>query len=215
MTAAELLAECHARRIDLQPHGGRLDIDAPEAELTPELLVRLRDCKAELLALLATPQDAGPPDQPGDAGPVDDLQAHGADGPQDADAAGWEIIDPPDPCPVCNGLELWQDAAGGWHCLTCSPPRRSGELLARVANIRRRHHKLATATKPTPWRLPSWPPVVPAEILADPVPECRDCGQPRVIPGQPGRPVGLCYPCWLKESARCENAPGTNAKATR
>ena len=35
MTAAELLAECHARRIALQAHGGQLDIDAPAGELTP------------------------------------------------------------------------------------------------------------------------------------------------------------------------------------
>ena len=57
------------------------------------------------------------------------------------DAAGWEIIDPPDPCPTCNRLELWQDAAGGWHSLNCSTPRRSSELLARAAEIRRRHRK--------------------------------------------------------------------------
>ena len=40
-TAAELLAECQARNVVIQTHGGRLEIDAPESELTPELLARL------------------------------------------------------------------------------------------------------------------------------------------------------------------------------
>jgi len=52
MTAPELLAECQARNIDLQAHGGQLDIDAPRDALTDELLQRLRDAKGELLAML-------------------------------------------------------------------------------------------------------------------------------------------------------------------
>jgi hypothetical protein len=52
MSAAELLAECQARYIDLQAHGEQLDIDAPAGALTDELLQRLRDAKPELLVML-------------------------------------------------------------------------------------------------------------------------------------------------------------------
>lgn len=54
MTAAELLAECQARDIDLQAHNGQLDIDAPAGALTDEILQRLRDAKAKLLMILGT-----------------------------------------------------------------------------------------------------------------------------------------------------------------
>lgn len=43
MTAVELVAECQARNIVLEPSGGQLDIDAPRAALTPELLALLSD----------------------------------------------------------------------------------------------------------------------------------------------------------------------------
>ena len=58
MTAAELLAECQARNIVLQPNGGQLDLDAPAGALTDELLQRLRDAKPELLVMLQ-PQAGG------------------------------------------------------------------------------------------------------------------------------------------------------------
>jgi hypothetical protein len=109
MTAAELLAECHAKKIILQAHDGHLDIDAPGDALTPALLARLQAHKPELLAMLA----GGPQDVPGDAGPVmvassladvdpqpQDLPGgdrHGADGTQDAgpsdiDANDWQEL---------------------------------------------------------------------------------------------------------------------------
>lgn len=43
-----------------------------------------------------------------------------------------------------------------------------------------------------------WPPAVPDSILADPIPTCSNCGQRAVVPGQPGRPAGLCFSCWGK-----------------
>lgn len=152
MTAAELLAECQARRIILQAHGGQLDIDAPAGILTPELLARLRTCKAELLAMLQ-PQ-ALPGGDP-----------HGADGPQDlqpldgdaaewleltdpdgrrclvrSDAAGCEVIDL-QPCPVCGCLERWQDLAGGWHCERCEPRTRATWLREHAQRLRERHER--------------------------------------------------------------------------
>ena len=265
MTAAELLADCAAREIILTAQEDRLEIDAPEAELTPDLLARLQAHKPELLEILAPEPPAAGYDfrisesapsilripltpaerteRPADLQPQADAQPE-ADAPADLAAEwiertgpdgrliiertdagpGWDdAIDPPTPCDGCGGIVRWIDAAGGLHCPACSPPRTADRLRRLAAELRARYrphaHVRDDAAKhpaaPAPWRLPPWPPVVPAEILADPVPECRECGRPRVIPGQPGRPVGLCYPCWLKESAGCENAPGTNAKAIR
>ena len=136
-----------------------------------------------------------------------------------ADAGpGWdEAIDPPPPCEQCGGIVRWIDAAGGLHCPTCNPSQTADRLRRLASEARARYRSAPQADAggdpqaPAPWRLPPWPPVVDPRIIADPVPECRECGRPRVIPGQPGRPVGLCYPCWLK--ANRKNAPGTNAKA--
>jgi hypothetical protein len=48
-----------------------------------------------------------------------------------------EDIEPPDPCPKCNNLELWQNALGDWRCMLCDPPTTSQRLLKLVAKIRR------------------------------------------------------------------------------
>jgi hypothetical protein len=55
MTATDLLAECYALDIVLQPDGNQLDIDAPRGTLTSDLMARLREHKAELLVLLRSP----------------------------------------------------------------------------------------------------------------------------------------------------------------
>jgi len=44
-----------------------------------------------------------------------------------------ESTDPPDPCPDCNTLELWQTVAGNWRCMKCDPPTVT--LIARVVNV--------------------------------------------------------------------------------
>ncbi len=52
-TPADLLLECEAHGIRLTLAGdGGLAIDAPEDALTPNLLGRLKACKADLLAML-------------------------------------------------------------------------------------------------------------------------------------------------------------------
>ncbi len=58
--------------------------------------------------------------------------------------------------------------------------------------------EVMTSTDPVPWILPPWPPEVPSDILADPIPICGDCGRESVVKGQPGRPDGLCFQCWMK-----------------
>ena len=50
-----------------------------------------------------------------------------------------EVIEPPDPCPECGKLELWQTMAGNWRCLRCDPP-----------NTARRLRQLATRLKSKP-----------------------------------------------------------------
>jgi hypothetical protein len=56
---ADLLADCEAHGIRLAPaHGDGLDIDAPQDNLTPDLLARLKAHKAELLAILGRNSDA-------------------------------------------------------------------------------------------------------------------------------------------------------------
>ncbi|NLF70065.1 MAG: hypothetical protein GX575_13575 [Candidatus Anammoximicrobium sp.] len=147
MTAAELLAECHVRHIDLQAHGDRLDIDGPAGEVTDELLQALRDAKGELLAMLA----GGPVPLPGD-GPQD-LQPSDIDAGEwteretgdgwvleRADAAGLEIIDV-EPCPRCQGIERWQDLLGGWHCEHCEPRTRATWLREHAQRLRERHER--------------------------------------------------------------------------
>ncbi len=166
MVTAELLAECQARNIILQAHGGRLDVDAPAGALTAELLQRLRDTKGELVAMLASGPVGG---ALGGADPVTNTPTVGP--PQDGrpsvmrewdptDAAEWqeyigsdsrrclvrcdaaeiEIIDA-EPCPICSGLERWQDLAGGWHCERCEPRTRATWLREHAQRLRERHSR--------------------------------------------------------------------------
>jgi hypothetical protein len=64
MTALDFLEYLESRGVVLTPHGGKLIVDAPAGDLTPEDRVMLARHKAELLALLTdrtTPTDL-PPD---------------------------------------------------------------------------------------------------------------------------------------------------------
>ncbi len=47
-----------------------------------------------------------------------------------------EVIDPPDPCPKCGTLELWQSLAGNWRCLRCDPPTKARRLRERTARLK-------------------------------------------------------------------------------
>ena len=59
---AELLADCDAHGIRLLLAGDDgLAIDAPEDALTPNMLDRLKACKAELVAILRPVPEAAPP----------------------------------------------------------------------------------------------------------------------------------------------------------
>jgi len=87
--------------------------------MTPDLARRLAEHKTELVVMLtAEAPDRRSPDDPD----------------------GWpnDCIDPPDPCPDCGSLELWQTRAGNWRCLRCDPPIRSRELAREAREARRK-----------------------------------------------------------------------------
>ncbi len=56
MTAPELLVTCREAGIELAANGDRLRLNAPRGAVTPELRAQLKECKAEILPLLATPR---------------------------------------------------------------------------------------------------------------------------------------------------------------
>jgi TubC N-terminal docking domain len=57
MNAAELIIELEARGVMIESAGDRLRVDAPKGVITPELREALAACKAEVLAILNTPED--------------------------------------------------------------------------------------------------------------------------------------------------------------
>ena len=57
MTAAELITELEARGVLIEVTGDRLRVDAPKGAITPELRAALTARKAEVLAILNTPDD--------------------------------------------------------------------------------------------------------------------------------------------------------------
>lgn len=166
---ADVLADCDAHGIRLAlADGGGLAIDAPKDALTPNLLARLKEHKADLLVMLRPAPEVAPINQ-ADAATVwqaaldrlegdplfppdvmEGLRAADArleDDPDSGEAnESIELIDPPDACPDCGSLELWQTVAGDlygrtpgrWRCLRCDPRTTAQRLRERAAQIRPR-----------------------------------------------------------------------------
>ena len=114
VAAMELMTDLARLGIHIEAHGDRLRY-SPRSAVTPELADRMKAHKGELLAILRRDPEAGDTDE------------------------GIEVIDPPDPCPKCGTLELWQSLAGTWRCLRCDPPttaRRQRERAARLKTDR-------------------------------------------------------------------------------
>ncbi len=91
----------------------------PVERMTPDLLRRLREHKAPLLAHL--PGGARLPEEPV------------------LDGDGWPAGSyTPEPCAACGALERWQDAIGAWHCQTCDQAGldRSLRLVEAVNQLR-------------------------------------------------------------------------------
>jgi hypothetical protein len=129
MTAAcDLLAELQGLGIEVQAHGEALRFH-PRDKVTPDLLARLKDSKADLLRLLAQPSDSLVKRRGG-------LLVDTA-----ADLDDSETIDPPPPCPRCGGLMFWWGLLGGRHCMTCDARAlaRSRRWAGRVEKLKQRY----------------------------------------------------------------------------
>ena len=141
MNATRLLEDLTRLGIRLEAFGDRLRYH-PRSAVTAVLADRMKAHKAELLAMLQAP-DVQPTDIVA-AGWTEQETPDGWRILERADMAGLEIIDLPDPCPNCGGLEVWQDMAGELYCVTCSPAPDTGERLRRLAALARARHPVHT-----------------------------------------------------------------------
>ena len=196
MTAAAVLYDLAAAGVTIAAQGDRLRF-WPRSAVGLDLLTRLRDHKAELLAILQA--EAVPPGddrEHDDAGPGwDDLQ----------DAA--EIPG----CPTCPRLTTWQDALGRWRCGTCDPSERSRRLADRVDRLRHLAAVRAAVTKGSgsfPQTIADAPfgngqittqslATPDPRIIADPVAMCPRCRSVRVLPELRTMTGGWCWSCHL------------------
>jgi hypothetical protein len=104
VSAADLITDLARLGIRIEAQGDRLRY-SPRSAVTPDLAERMKANKRGLLAILRP----------------EALALESADDEADYNAEALEIIDPPDPCPECGTLELWQTLAGNWRCLRCDP----------------------------------------------------------------------------------------------
>jgi hypothetical protein len=209
MTTARLRTDLHALGVTLAADGDRLRF-CPRDKVTPELLQRLRTHKAELLGMLQ-PGDIGDGDEthpsPGKTGVVSPavphvLQPGTADAPQPwpSDGTGYAgPVMPGDdsqdggPSVTPSGDALPQDLQA--QDINCDAARVT---TTDPSNLQARPTATVDRTSSRPNDSPPWPPTVPGSILADRIPACSKCGRCAVVPGQPGRPAGLCFACWGK-----------------
>ncbi len=157
MSAAQLMTDLARLGIRIEAHGDRLRY-SPRSAVTPNLTNRMKAHKGELLAILRRDPEApaidltnatqvwqaaldrleGDPLFPPDV--IEGLQAADARWADDPEAGetdeGIEVIDPPDPCPECGTLELWQSLAGDWRCLRCDPPTKARRLREQAARLK-------------------------------------------------------------------------------
>ena len=113
----------------------------PRSAVTADLAGRLKAHKPALLAIL---RPAGAPDgaiTTSAAGKGEPAKSRPGAAPE---GLRWEdCLDPPDQCPKCGTLELWQTLAGNWRCLRCDPPttaRRLAELAGRIRRQKSRRN---------------------------------------------------------------------------
>ena len=109
MSAAALMNDLARLGICIEVRGERLRY-APRSAVTPDLAQRMKAHKPELLVILRSEADRTG-NQP-------------------------DMIDPPDPCPECGTLELWQTLAGNWRCQQCDPPTTARRLLELAARLK-------------------------------------------------------------------------------
>jgi len=153
MNATDLITDLARLGIRIEAHGDRLRY-SPRSAVTPDLADRMKAHKGELLAILRRDPDAqvieltdatavwqtaldrlgGDPQFLPDV--MEALRVADArwDEPEAQDSI--QVIDPPDPCPKCGTLELWQSLAGNWRCLRCDPPTNARRLRERADRLR-------------------------------------------------------------------------------
>lgn len=111
MNAQELLSELERLGVELEATGDGLRY-RPRSAVSSELVVELKMHKRQVLALLLVEHDAD--------STADIVPPGGRDLFDDSD----DLVSPPNACPVCHTLRLWQSIRGDWRCLTCDPPLR-------------------------------------------------------------------------------------------
>jgi len=175
MTVQALLSDLQALGVTLETHGDRLRFH-PRDAVCPDLLARLRDQKAELLAILATP-----------TAPV------ATDPDLTTALAG---LTPDDLAHYHVRLSARRDAGE-------SVPGIEWRALVDV-RVDRGHWPAAPAPVSVPRRrivgcgFPPWlsPPPDP-RIIAAPVPICPRCWSDRVLPELRTMTGGICWDCWV------------------
>jgi hypothetical protein len=108
----DLLAELSRLDVRMMPTGdGDLTLDAQEGMLTPDLLARLKSCKGDLLARLASLPAKGTLQSSGEALAADGgltkrADAEGGNEPEIVESEYWSG------CSTCGSLDAWLPCAG-------------------------------------------------------------------------------------------------------
>ncbi len=113
----DLLIDLDSLGVTVVPDGDVLRY-RPKSAVTPNLVALLKKYKAELLVALRPPVAL-----------VESVEAVLLE----------SSIEPPSPCPDCNGLLFWWNIPGDQRCMACDPPTTSIKALERAEKIRRRH----------------------------------------------------------------------------
>lgn len=143
MNAMDLLGELKSRGVHLEVSEDRHRF-SPRPIVSVNLLARMKEHKADLISILRQP-DGKPGVHFGfkrddwetplasfdDSNLELDVCANWDSVVVDVDCAEQEwnkCITPPEACPQCGTLELWESLARNWHCVKCKPPTTAKRL---------------------------------------------------------------------------------------
>ena len=113
----DLLSHLDCLGVTVVPDGDTLRY-RPRSAMTPDLAALLKKYRAELLTALRPPM-----------APVEAVEAVLLE----------SSIEPPNPCPDCDGLLFWWNLDNDQRCMICDPPTTSIKALETVERIRRWH----------------------------------------------------------------------------
>lgn len=133
MSAAQLMVDLTQLGIHIMADGDRLRY-LPRSAVTPDLAARIKSHKDVMLEILHQNPEISALDM------IESLRAAAIQWVQDPEAGEMdeeiEVIDPPDPCPKCGTLELWQSLTGNWHCSRCEPPTTTRRFQERPVQLK-------------------------------------------------------------------------------